>query len=388
METAKQALQLLSKLLKAAPIPDPFKSAVTAIPDIALQIIDIVDGVKGNVDDAKALAVYIATLTETEKTMRPFEKPDELNRIPDMKMRLEEFQGVLEKIKEDIKTLMSRRLGSKILSYDSDASKLADMKRSVDNAMNQLQRPLSPWRAMFTPSHLIMDELRRWLQTLEERDRTAAQERVQEQYRNVLQENMPHEGRLLCNVDTGAAKKPPCLVGTREHVLARIKEWIDDTSSSSKRCYLLLGQAGIGKSAIASSVAKLESHRLGAVFHFTREEQARNKGSILALAQQLSRWGARRLRSEIAEAIELAVQDGLNITQMTPENQFHQLIEGPLMTLDNASPALVIILDALDECDDAFAVTLLRLLGGLLGKLPSQVKLLHEPRRAPPTTAL
>ncbi|KAG9024044.1 hypothetical protein FRB95_012153, partial [Tulasnella sp. JGI-2019a] len=164
-----------------------------------------------------------------------------------------------------------------------------------------------------------------------------------------------------------------------------IKGWIDDTSSASKRCYLLLGPAGTGKSAIASSVAKsaTESLHLGGVFHFTREEQARNKGAILAVARQLASWGEGRLRSNIGSAIESAVNEGLDLARMSPENQFQKLILEPLKTLDSTSPTLVVVLDALDESDDAYATTLLRLLGGLLYKLPTQVKLLITGRGEP-----
>ncbi|KAG8840872.1 hypothetical protein FRB96_008572, partial [Tulasnella sp. 330] len=49
MEGAKQGLELLSTVLDAAPIPEPFKSAVKGIPDIVLQILTIVEAVKGNV---------------------------------------------------------------------------------------------------------------------------------------------------------------------------------------------------------------------------------------------------------------------------------------------------------------------------------------------------
>ncbi|KAG9030373.1 hypothetical protein FRB95_004028, partial [Tulasnella sp. JGI-2019a] len=148
---------------------------------------------------------------------------------------------------------------------------------------------------------------------------------------------------------------------------------------------MLLGQAGTGKSAIASSIANRgkESQRLGAVFHFTRDEQPRNKGAILVLARQLARWGEHRLRSKIASAIDSAVQDGLDVAQMAPENQFQQLIQQPLVTLDSISPTLVIVLDALDECDDAYATTLLRLFGKLLDKLPHQIKLFITSRGEP-----
>ncbi|KAG8981784.1 hypothetical protein FRB93_008376, partial [Tulasnella sp. JGI-2019a] len=406
MENAKQGLQLLSKALNAAPIPDPFKSAVTAIPNIAVQIIEIVDSVKGNVEDAKELAIYIANVTD--KTMRPFKtKPDELDRSPDTQMRLEELRGVLEKTEEEMLTLMSRRLRSRALSYGDDASKLAAMKQRVDDAINELQLETvvavghgvdvirQDQRLIVEEQHQMNQEQRIAFQEQEDRDRMAAQQQIHQQLFMSRQQHLSGQERrdaeidLLINLlgtgDSGADKKPPCLAGTREHVLGSIKGWIDDTSSASKRCYLLLGPAGTGKSAIASSVAKsaTEPLHLGGVFHFTREEQARNKGAILAVARQLASWGEGRLRSNIGSAIESAVNEGLDLARMSPENQFQKLILEPLKTLDSTSPTLVVVLDALDESDDAYATTLLRLLGGLLYKLPTQVKLLITGRGEP-----
>lgn len=43
MEGAKLGLEVLSTVLEAAPIPEPFKSAVTAIPDLALKIMEVVE---------------------------------------------------------------------------------------------------------------------------------------------------------------------------------------------------------------------------------------------------------------------------------------------------------------------------------------------------------
>ncbi|KAG8983991.1 hypothetical protein FRB93_006865 [Tulasnella sp. JGI-2019a] len=397
MEVAKQGLRLLSKALNVAPIPDAFKPAMTAIPDIALQIVEIVDAVKGNVEDAEALAVYIANVTDA--TMRPFEsKPQaELYRSPDTKKRLEVFQGVLEKIKEEMITLMSRRLGSRVLSYESDASTLATMKRSVNDAINQLQMETvvavghdvdimrQDQSRMYEDQRQMNQDHRTAIREQEGYNRMAAQQQAQQQLFIVRQQDMSHQERLLGNGDSGVTKRHPCLAGTREHILTKIKAWVDDASSSSKRSYLLLGQAGTGKSAIASSIANREmaSQRLGAVFHFTRDEQARNKGAILVLARQLASWGGHRLRSKIASAIESVVQEGLDIGQMAPENQFQRLIQGPLETLDSTAPGLVIIMDALDECDDTYAITILRLFGKLLSKLPDHLKLFITSRSEP-----
>ncbi|KAG9001440.1 hypothetical protein FRB94_004755 [Tulasnella sp. JGI-2019a] len=188
---------------------------------------------------------------------------------------------------------------------------------------------------------------------------------------------------MLGTVNSGASKKPPCLVGTRKHILGRITRWIEGGPDSSHG-FLLLGQAGTGKSSIASSVAAQEkSHRLSAVFYFTRDEQARNEGAILMLARQLANWGERKLRSKIASAIESIVQEGTDIALMTQTDQFTQLIQEPLETLDSGSPTLIIILDALDECDDAYATTLLRLFGALFSTLPNQVKLFITSRGEP-----
>ncbi|KAG8992554.1 hypothetical protein FRB94_011496 [Tulasnella sp. JGI-2019a] len=78
--------------------------------------------------------------------------------------------------------------------------------------------------------------------------------------------------------DNGASKKSPCLLGTRRAVLKRITEWIEQ---SSLHGFCLSGQAGAGKSSIAASIASRERafKRLGAVFHFTRDDQVRNKAA-------------------------------------------------------------------------------------------------------------
>ncbi|KAG9002480.1 hypothetical protein FRB94_003840 [Tulasnella sp. JGI-2019a] len=136
MDGVKVGIKLLSSGLKAAPIPEPFKSAVTAIPDLVLNILEIVETVKGNVDDAAALAVYIADVTMV--VMRPLETRP-LDENPALKLRIEELTAVLEKIKQEMSTLVSRRLIKRVFAYAKDSSKLAEMKKRVDEATHRLQ---------------------------------------------------------------------------------------------------------------------------------------------------------------------------------------------------------------------------------------------------------
>ncbi|KAG8990189.1 hypothetical protein FRB94_013660 [Tulasnella sp. JGI-2019a] len=136
----------------------------------------------------------------------------------------------------------------------------------------------------------------------------------------------------------------------------------------------------LGKSLIAASIARMEkaSERLGAVFHLTRDDQARNKAAILIVARQLAFWQSGRPRSAIASAIE----KDLDVAQMALVDQFEKLIPESLQLLDNTCPTMVMILDAMDECDQTYA-SLLKLIGKAFGKLPSAVKFFITARREP-----
>ncbi|KAG8979773.1 hypothetical protein FRB94_011516 [Tulasnella sp. JGI-2019a] len=214
---------------------------------------------------------------------------------------------------------------------------------------------------------------------------------IQEQYRisqDLLAVSQRHQNVVLLAIDRlidrlgtgdhGASKKPPCLDGTRSAILARITRWIEEGIWQG---FCLTGLAGTGKSSIAASIAKREKtcSRLGAMFHFTRDDQARNKVAILVIARQLAFWQSGRLRSAIASAIE----KDPDIAQMGPKDQFEKLILEPLQFIDSTAPTLVVILDAIDECDPVYASLLLRLVGEAFGKLPSAVKFFITTRGEP-----
>ncbi|KAG9029637.1 hypothetical protein FRB95_005073 [Tulasnella sp. JGI-2019a] len=91
---------------------------------------------KGNGEDAKALAMYIANVTEM--TMRPFEtKP--LDNSPNMKKRIGDLHQVLETIRDELQTLTSRRLRLRVLHYARDVTKMAGFKTRIDEAVKHVQ---------------------------------------------------------------------------------------------------------------------------------------------------------------------------------------------------------------------------------------------------------
>ncbi|KAG9029991.1 hypothetical protein FRB95_004637 [Tulasnella sp. JGI-2019a] len=135
LQTVIAILQVLFTVVKAVPIPEPFKSAVVGIPDAVLQIITIVETAKGNMEDAKVLALYIATLTD-----RSIRSLDLSHMTPATQRRIHEFHCALGQIKEEITTLASRRpLRKWIINYDRDASKLAALKQKLVDVVTGIQ---------------------------------------------------------------------------------------------------------------------------------------------------------------------------------------------------------------------------------------------------------
>ena len=137
-----------------------------------------------------------------------------------------------------------------------------------------------------------------------------------------------------------------CLNGTRVSVLERIHTWIQrGGDGSNARVLLAIGQAGVGKSAIAHTIANeyFKSGRLGAMFCFSKD-----RGSA-----HLFRTIARNIAdidpvyaSELSSSItaDAATSTSLQVQMeevLLPPFKRHSLI-GPIL----------IVLDALDECTD------------------------------------
>jgi hypothetical protein len=137
-----------------------------------------------------------------------------------------------------------------------------------------------------------------------------------------------------------------CLRGTRGDVLNSIELWARDFDRSS--VYWLNGLAGTGKSTIAKTIAERSfvDGRLGASFFCSRDfEDRRNLQLILpTLAIQLARKYI-KFRSILVPLI----QSDPAIAYESLYNQMSKLIVNPLK---ESGISTVIVIDALDECED------------------------------------
>ena len=175
-------------------------------------------------------------------------------------------------------------------------------------------------------------------------------------------------------ITEGAGRDPNkmCLNGTRVSVLERIHTWIQrGGDGSNARALLAIGQAGVGKSAVAHTIANeyFKSGRLGAMFCFSKDRGSANVFRTIArnladidpvYASELSSF----ITSDAATNASLQVQ--MDEVLLLPFKK-HSLI-GPI----------IIVLDALDECADLDP--LVKCLINNIDSLPKNLRILMTSR--------
>ncbi|KAH8714805.1 putative WD-repeat protein [Phaeosphaeriaceae sp. PMI808] len=152
---------------------------------------------------------------------------------------------------------------------------------------------------------------------------------------------------------------PPCLANTRIDLLREIDGWVQ---GEDKRCiFWLRGLAGTGKSTIARTIARsyYDKHRLAASFFFSRG------GGDIGHAGKFVTSIAVQLADNITTSrqhIRDAVAECSNIAQLSLGDQWRYLVLRPLSKLHKLGPYIIVI-DALDECDnDSDVQIIIRLL--------------------------
>ena len=164
-----------------------------------------------------------------------------------------------------------------------------------------------------------------------------------------------------------------CLEDTRVGLLQDILRW---SKTPGDACiFWLNGMAGTGKSTIARTVARKwdDEKRLGASFFFSRGQGdlAHASKFFTTLAYQLA-----HTQSSLAAGIRSAICKHPNVPWKSLREQWKHLILEPLSQL-NVVPSqlqsLIVVLDALDECNDGRDTELIL-------KLLSQAKTLSAVR--------
>ena len=164
--------------------------------------------------------------------------------------------------------------------------------------------------------------------------------------------------------------KSHCLEQTRTQLLDEIDKWC--RISGSACIYWLSGMAGTGKSTIARTIA----HRLaaegilGASFFFSK-----GQGDVANAAKFFTTIAAQLVDNipSLKPHVCKAIAKDSRISAKGPRDQWEQLILRPLHRLPADSPdaRYVLVIDALDECDDDHDASLILQLLSEIGTVNS-----------------
>ncbi|KAL9113919.1 MAG: hypothetical protein Q9227_002053 [Pyrenula ochraceoflavens] len=145
--------------------------------------------------------------------------------------------------------------------------------------------------------------------------------------------------------------EPLCLPNTRVGLLQHIYVWAN--GDDRRRIFWLNGSAGTGKSTIARTVARryFDQHQLGASFFFSRGggDAADASKFVTSIAFQLASI-IPTLKHYISE---ISIEHS-SIPNMSLRDQWQMLVLTPLSKLESNGhdTTYLIVVDALDECDD------------------------------------
>ena len=144
--------------------------------------------------------------------------------------------------------------------------------------------------------------------------------------------------------------KSLCAHGTRVELLADIKDWLLSQPSNAERIFWVTGIPGSGKSTLSATIVEnlRKNHTpVSAQFFISRNipETIDPNKIIPTIAQQLAISSP-----TAARVLEMALKNGYPATRA---GQVTSLLLDPVRELSNSRDAVVILIDALDELNDA-----------------------------------
>ena len=174
--------------------------------------------------------------------------------------------------------------------------------------------------------------------------------------------------KMLRPIPMDAFERKSCLAGTQQRILESVTEWMI-TPSPPRNILWLRGLAGSGKSTIANTIA--EHFRgigtLGAFLFFDRTNPLLNnpKHVIRTLSYQLA-----MSIPELGKAVSAVIEERPGVVEDPLSSQLPQLLIEPMKNAQSLDGAIIIVIDAIDECGDAASrrdmlLSLIRALAGV-----------------------
>ncbi|KAF8334301.1 uncharacterized protein EI90DRAFT_535121 [Cantharellus anzutake] len=274
-----------------------------------------------------------------------------------------ELEGALQKIKSEIERrgeVEKRSTIRKAFSYLKDPGRIDDLKKDFDKAISSFQVAFltvsfhshSDFRPIQLTTNLIVG------------NKLAAVER------------RLHDDKILDSLrdpsTTRGSSAQACLEGTRVDLTEQIMTWCRNTGDSENRLMLLTAVAGAGKTSIALTIAERCKRDVTLLLHFFFKAGERSRPDFLFHSIALSLADHDPVyRTSIVDALQK--EPFLSTAPLA--KQFEKLVAFPLLHISPPpGHPMVVIIDALDECDEEAYQPLAKILCEEVPKLPPSIK--------------
>ncbi|KAF8965937.1 hypothetical protein BDZ97DRAFT_740307 [Flammula alnicola] len=335
------ALRLLEKGAAACP---PLQSTVGGL----VACLNLTQAVAGNREEYEKLAME---LTSMANTLVPYVT----------NLVAEDVNGSVARIMESIKAELThigqqqdRGKITRIVEANQDQGDVIQRYRRIKSLFRQLQSDVS---------------LRTWQDTRKLRE-TA-----------LLKDMSPVDDARYNSSYSTTIKRRGCTAETREKILEDLKGWVVDPKGA--KVYWMNGMAGTGKTTIGYSLCEWleENRRLGGNYFCSRiSPLCRDVSNVVpTLAYQLAQYS-----SAFRSALYKVLEGKPEASKLNVKGQFEKLVQEPMQAVKTAMPeGVVVVIDALDECDDSYAFRLfLETLLKLAADLPIKFFVTSRPEPA------
>ncbi|PVF94103.1 WD40 repeat-like protein [Serendipita vermifera] len=325
LDSALVVANLAKDTLAAAPVPSPIKDAAAVL----ITVLETIREVKSN---KEAWVRFGTTLSDQINAMQANIdgcSPPHSKALLQMANR---YEIKLNNILTKVRAASSRSLLDRHLSRRTDKEEIAQLMSDMESYWKEFMLEIS------TKTHEVVNRTE------------GAVNRTEEGVNHLLYGSYIKDLEVI--KDSGWDVHRACLPGTRTQVLDTINAWANDCTSD--QVLWLADVAGSGKSTIARHLAEQwrGSGRLGGVFFFNKSivDAANIRLFCTTIAAQLAH------HPQYRSQLQSSIIDGMKaLVPMPPfKEKLRRLVIEPSKGLD-----LVLVIDALDECNENERITLL-----------------------------
>ncbi|KAB5592631.1 Vegetative incompatibility protein HET-E-1 [Ceratobasidium theobromae] len=268
--------------------------------------------------------------------------------------RILSIARTIEKEIESVKARQERSAAGRALEADGDKDDLIGRYRRIEQLLHRIQIEASMSTWAIANEHLVDTRLEKLGQS----------------------KLASYDSKLSTSIN-----RRTCTENTRTVILSDLNGWSDNPKS--EKVYWMDGMAGTGKTTIACTLSgQLESRgQLAASFFCTRTSpECRDPMRIVpTIAYQLARHS-----TPFRSALCRVLSEDPDIGSRNIFAQFERLLKEPLEAVEGKlANNLVVVIDALDECEDTRAVSqILDVLFRYVGNLPIKFFVTSRPEAA------